>query len=735
MSATAQLYTDQPRSELISALQLSKPDSTRLQILYQLTRKYYFERSNDRKSFDSVLLFLQEAQQLSKYLHSLKWQPEIYCYLGKYYRRTGDIQQAGSYESKAADFINRIGGPSDQIQRWEQLGWNIAVLDSIGITRINCFEKMKFIYQQQGQAEKVIKMQEEIADTRMKQGKLDIAEAELSDVLKQYNDIGFRQLHYTYNLLAVTNRLKGNYDKALHFALRTIESVRQTGDSTQQATFYGHLAFLYHELGQTGKSIEYYKVYFGLDHQGKFNFYFFREASFYVADLIKNNLTEEAGRFLVHFSKNYPPSDQYSKAILTKTYADYYNAVGQYSLADQYSRQMIDQEESLGKNNEITRDVRYSIGEFFFRKRQFGSAGTYFTKALDEALLNNSANTIKNIHLMLFKTDSSLGNYVQAINHLNQFRQLNDSIFTQTKIREAEDVQVKYETEKKEKDIKLLEQERNLQAIKLSKASVTRNWILGGAALLLVIMGLLIYNARLKQISTRKEAQQQNEIKQQNISLRHLVDEKEWLLKEIHHRVKNNLQLVMSLLSSQSAFIDNAPALAAIRDSQHRVHAMSLIHQKLYNSENLSSIDMSFYIRELTSYLRDSLNAGQHIHFEYSIETLEMDVSQAIPLGLILNEAITNAIKYAFPDDRAGVISISLAACSDRQLLLSVSDNGIGIPPDFSFNIRKPGSLGMSLIEGLSADLQGKFMIQNNNGTAISISFVHKPVKLAESLA
>ena len=105
----------------------------------------------------------------------------------------------------------------------------------------------------------------------------------------------------------------------------------------------------------------------------------------------------------------------------------------------------------------------------------------------------------------------------------------------------------------------------------------------------------------------------------------------------------------MSLLNSQSAYIDNEPALTAIHDSQHRVHAMSLIHQKLYNTENVSSIDMSSYIRELASYLRDSFNTGQRIRFEFDIAPLELDVSQAVPVGLILNEAVTNSIKYAFP--------------------------------------------------------------------------------------
>ena len=195
------------------------------------------------------------------------------------------------------------------------------------------------------------------------------------------------------------------------------------------------------------------------------------------------------------------------------------------------------------------------------------------------------------------------------------------------------------------------------------------------------------------------------------------------MLRELHHRVKNNLQIVMSLLNSQSAYIDNEPALTAIHESQNRVHAMSLIHQKLYSSENVSSIDMSAYIRELVSYLRDNFKTGQRIRFEFDVEPIEMDVNQAVPLGLILNEAITNAIKYAFPDGRDGKISISLSNTIPHHYLLCISDNGIGIPP--KFKNKRPGSLGMSLMKGLSEDLDGSFSIENNNGTTIKTSFVH----------
>jgi two-component sensor histidine kinase len=348
----------------------------------------------------------------------------------------------------------------------------------------------------------------------------------------------------------------------------------------------------------------------------------------------------------------------------------------------------------------------------------------------DKEEVNRDNSTEKNDTLS--KPDSITGHYKSAMAgksawHFNDYYKLKQSFVDSDKFIEQwkkfDELIKKYEAEKKDSEIKLLQNEKQLQEAMLMQARYTRNWILSGMTLSLIIMGLLIYNTRLKQRINSKLKIQAMEIEKQNFMLRHLVDEKDWLAKEIHHRVKNNLQIVMSLLNSQSAYIENDAALTAIHDSQHRVHAMSLIHQKLYNADNVSSIDMTFYIRELTSYLSDSFGTAQLIHFEFALEPLELDVSQAVPLGLILNEAITNSIKYAFPNDTTGVIAISLSHMDPDHCLLSISDNGIGMPAHITN--KKPGSLGMSLMAGLSEDLDGILSIENNDGTVIKISFVH----------
>ncbi|MDB5149645.1 MAG: hypothetical protein JWQ57_3665 [Mucilaginibacter sp.] len=245
---------------------------------------------------------------------------------------------------------------------------------------------------------------------------------------------------------------------------------------------------------------------------------------------------------------------------------------------------------------------------------------------------------------------------------------------------------------------------------------------------LLIISGVVYISYRQKQRSNRQLQLKQKEINEKNEALHHLIadkdrliDEKDWLLKEVHHRVKNNLQIVMSLLNTQSAFLKNNAALAAIRESQNRVQAIALIHQKLYSSSNVAYIDIAVYISELVNYLADSYDAHDRgIRFERQIEPVKMDVTQAIPIGLMLNEAITNAITYAFPH-RRGYINISLGTLDDNNMMLTIADDGIGLPQ--GFDLKEASSLGMEMMKALSKQLGGNFKMENNNGVVITLVF------------
>jgi len=175
--------------------------------------------------------------------------------------------------------------------------------------------------------------------------------------------------------------------------------------------------------------------------------------------------------------------------------------------------------------------------------------------------------------------------------------------------------------------------------------------------------------------------------------------------------------MVVCLLKSQAGYLKE-DALRAIESSQNRIYAMSLIHQKLYQSDDIGTIDLDIYLRELVSYLTDSFGSPANISIRLQLEKIKLSLAQAIPLGLIINEAVTNAFKYAFPDDRSGNITIELKQ-KGNHIELVIADNGIGM-----LNLRNddlPKSFGLHLIQGLTTELEGSIRFENDNGTKMSI--------------
>ena len=211
--------------------------------------------------------------------------------------------------------------------------------------------------------------------------------------------------------------------------------------------------------------------------------------------------------------------------------------------------------------------------------------------------------------------------------------------------------------------------------------------------------------------------------RKRSIELLQLATKNQRLLKELQHRIKNNLQIVISLLNTQSEYLKDDKVINVVQSIQHRIYAISLIHKKLYQTNNSLSIDISWYIKELVNYLKDSFTINNKIKFELNIKSVQLDVEQAVPLGLILNEAITNAIKYAFPE-KGGLISISFKEISKNEYKLSIADNGIGFSTGINYG--ENNTLGMNLMKGLTEQLDGTFKITSKNGITVTIEFIKK---------
>ena len=197
------------------------------------------------------------------------------------------------------------------------------------------------------------------------------------------------------------------------------------------------------------------------------------------------------------------------------------------------------------------------------------------------------------------------------------------------------------------------------------------------------------------------------------------LQEKEVLLKEIHHRVKNNLQIISSLLSLQSGNINSENPASMFRESQDRIRSMALIHEKLYQARDISRVDFAEYVRSLTAYLSRSYMPGHGVEIVIAIEGIYLDIDKAIPCGLIINELVSNSLKYAFPDGRKGEIRIGLEH-SDNVYTLKVGDNGAGLPPGLDF--RNTTSLGLQLVNTLVGQLEGTIGLSDGSGTRFRIT-------------
>lgn len=272
---------------------------------------------------------------------------------------------------------------------------------------------------------------------------------------------------------------------------------------------------------------------------------------------------------------------------------------------------------------------------------------------------------------------------------------IKDSLLTKEKAEALLNMQGRYETEQKEQQIDLLEKEKVLQKLELEKNKI---WIEGLviSSLLLLVIALLVF--------LQFKASQKN--KERNA----------FLLKELNHRVKNNLQILSSLLTLQSQKLTDASAISAVKSSEGRVNAMALIHKKLYTENQNQQISIKDYVGELVQYLAQSYgfaNRGLVTHFD--IDEIQLDVDKAIPLGLIINELISNAFKYAFDGKERPELTVKLNLNGTQGLQLLIGDNGSGMPD----NIETSESFGLKMVKTLVKELRGKMTMATDGGTQI----------------
>lgn len=747
------VYVKQQKTATVRRMLVSVSDTVRIRLLLELGKQKLRPTYTQEANRDSALRWFQQAERISGSIGNQQWLDESRCLIGVYYLLNGDWPRGRSYFTEVIKARQQEGDKAGEIRAWLRMATTRFCDDCR--ENMSCLTKALALCQQIGDRPREALIRIEIGYKHLNKGDIGEAEREAHRAVAIQNGIGFRALNQAYHTLAnesvyytpsdygyLSNayyflsdlsQAKGDLNRKLLYILKVVKSVESSGMTDELDYTYFRLGNAYWELGQFDKSLTYYQHSLASSRRKGQLFIQVGLPRRMVVALLRQGKAREAVRLLTDFIQQNLPVTYEDKMFIAQSFGACYNALGQYEQAETcYLEGVAWSKRSALQFQQI---AWKHISQFYVMTAQYTKADPYLKRLLLAAPEQIIPSHLIDVHLMRFKVDSALGHYAEAIKHYQQYKTFSDSVFNVRKSKQIAQLSIQYETEKKEHVLKLQEKDIALLTEKNKSQQDQRNALIIGTGLLLALLGLSYNRYRLKQRNNRQLQAQQKEINQKNTHLSELLAEKdslltqkdvllvekEWLLKEIHHRVKNNLQVVMSLLNSQASYLSDELALSAIQETQHRVQSMALIHQKLYQSERIARILMPAYVNEMTVYLRESYNLPQHIGFQLAIEPIELDVTLAVPLGLIINEAITNAFKYAFPNGHPGTISITLRRLAQTTYELTIADNGVGLPAGYA--PLQSRSLGMTLMHGFSAQLGGSLHIISPPGLTIRLVF------------
>lgn len=527
-------------------------------------------------------------------------------------------------------------------------------------------------------------------------------------------------------------------DSAMNLFNKAMTGYVAIGDNKGQATTDFKIAWVYKKNGEIDKAMAadlnasglmealddkkglataYENISDDLTQQGRL-----KEALFYARKAIEiveeNNLTTEiyhanfnAGNVAIASGKFRESLSYYQKALqaakeqnmgpvneadITNSIGNAFKKLGRYNEAIQNYKRCLE----IGKSSTYPMAVSASLANLGEVNMLMGNYKQALRYQLETVRLQEKDNDLSNLvenYNHVSTIYQALGNYKSALLYKQKAYDLRDSISSVKSDETMSKMLTQYESKKQEATIASQQKEISEQG--------KVQWL--GMGLVLALIGFLIFGF----ITFRIRVKRTRLLVAKNA-------ENELLLKEIHHRVKNNLEVVSSLLALQSAQIDDPNTKEAILEGQNRVHSIGIVHQKLYQGKNPGTIEMKDYFLNLSESILDSFGVDGKVKIKLAMEKVDLDIDTAVPLGLIVNELLTNTIKYAFPPGQIGNVCIKLEKQINNMLHLEVSDDGIG-----KAGHTKGTGFGSQLISLLTRQLGGKMREENLNGTRIFFDF------------
>jgi two-component system, sensor histidine kinase PdtaS len=491
---------------------------------------------------------------------------------------------------------------------------------------------------------------------------------------------------------------KGDIEKAMAADLEALRIMEELNDLEGIANANGRVSEDLYRQGRFAESLTYAQKAVDICEKNNLRgelFYAYRS----VGDAYIGSKNPEAA--LDFYNKSLALTtalkmDEISIADITNCRGNAFKHLGRYEEAKQDYETCLAIAQKVNYPSALSSSLA-NLGEVHLRMGQYNEALPYQLKTIQlQEADNDLSNLLENYH-HTSTIYEQLGDYKSALTYERKARALRDTTMTLQSDAAISELRTRYETEKKEATIALQEQQ-------LSQKNLMQ-WL--STAVALVFGGLLffLYRSYCTRMQTNKLLESKNA-------------ENELLLKEIHHRVKNNLEVVSSLLALQSAQIEDVSVKAAMQEGQNRVHSIGIVHQKLYQGKHLGTVEMKDYLVNLSESILDSFGAEGRVTIECAMDQLDVDIDTAIPLGLIVNELLTNTLKYAFPDGQKGKVRIQLEKSPTGMLYLRVADNGVG-----KGGLSNGTGFGSQLLSLLTQQLNGSMREEINNGTSFFFDF------------
>jgi len=506
------------------------------------------------------------------------------------------------------------------------------------------------------------------------------------------------------NIRGMTHYVKAEYDEAIEYLVRAVTYFETAEDNNTKASVFNNLSTCYQVTGDMDKSINFSLKALLIFESLNDTTWIANVNSNLGLLYLKGEKLDEAETHLniaIPLLAKLDKNVSHGIALLNRGNLN----VGQ----GKYPDAIADYEKSMRLIPEKVIPLAHAaakagIGNAYNALNRNQLAIKYLKQSLKEATAIDHKEQMQEANKELSAVYEKTGNFRQALLYDRAYNVIKDEVTTAEREQKVVDIMTQYETAKKEQEIIKLNATNELNATKLkAKNRQVIGLLVGG----LLLLGFLVY---VYQLNAR--------IKDQHRVISKTLNEKDTLLREIHHRVKNNLQVISSLLALQSKYIKDDTAIDALQSGQDRVQSMALIHQDLYQADNLKGVDTELYLEQLIENLFETYKINEEdIRLETEIDSILLDVDTMIPLGLVVNELISNTLKHAFPKNTDGIVSVKLKD-EGETLFLNVSDNGQGLE---DIDILKQKSFGYSLVESFSHKLDADIETTSVDGLSITL--------------